>query len=346
MERRRRTGGERGGRGMEENTMAILDTFGFSNSKISHHLDDDRASCFSGSSENLFFPIMEVHLREMCEAIFRILKDALDLIIESYQLLVKLDKVPSGVPIQTRTSRFICTFKGYSQVIMVEEAWVPFNSGLDSYNEKGAATNHSGSSIDSSGFHALIHEIAEVFKGTKSEGNETTFLKNMLLLQYLISVLEGDFIPRNCAYHGSFCRDREKLCTKVVNIWNLKDYSCAITVPTYEALESVCAFGSASPFVSCLSSFTQKYQTHLLFSLSQLVNAVLCGYGTQTVLLFEQKSSDLAVSSKKEEVKRGFTSAMMLPLGQGLLCATVDQQFLIYSVDKHADGGLNLFMRT
>ncbi|KAL6584358.1 hypothetical protein OROMI_003647 [Orobanche minor] len=63
------------------------------------------------------------------------------------------------------------------------------------------------------------------------------------------------------------------------------------------------------------------------------------------VLLFEQKSSDLAVSSKKEEVKRGFTSAMMPPLGQGLLCATLDQQFLIYGVDKHADGGLNLFMR-
>ncbi|KAL6565545.1 hypothetical protein OROHE_004600 [Orobanche hederae] len=59
----------------------------------------------------------------------------------------------------------------------------------------------------------------------------------------------------------------------------------------------------------------------------------------------QQKSSDLAVSSKKEEVKRGFTSAMMLPLGQGLLCATLDQQFLIYGVDKHADGGLNLFMR-
>ncbi|KAL6537870.1 hypothetical protein OROHE_012157 [Orobanche hederae] len=36
---------------------------------------------------------------------------------------------------------------------------------------------------------------------------------------------------------------------------------------------------------------------------------------------------------------------MMLPLGQGLLCATLDQQFLIYGVDKHADGGLNLFMR-
>ncbi|KAL6564764.1 hypothetical protein OROMI_016214 [Orobanche minor] len=137
----------------------------------------------------------------------------------------------------------------------------------------------------------------------------------------------------------------------VVNIWNLKDYSCAITVPTYEALESVCTFGSASPFVSCLSSFTQKNWMETINSSSiQFVTVGERGVvrilnSDGAVLLFEQKSSDLAVSSKKEEVKRGFTSAMMLPLGQGLLCATVDLQFLIYGVDKHADAGLNLFMR-
>ncbi|KAL6585956.1 isoform X1 [Orobanche minor] len=544
MERRRRTGGERGGRGMEENTMAILDTSGFSNSKISHHLDDDRASCFYGSSENLFFPIMEVHLRadgtcksridrmmvnedwlskcpgsvllgacrgsfdhcplilqlkfvkvkwegyasegwagfilkeklkslkvdlrwwskniygnldnrvkdrkevlerldviddsrglgeaeiiernklrallirdlkernvmlrqkakakwvvegdkntsyfhrcingrlksneivelmindrwsedveevknaardkfkahfsevqicrpklrsnffltktnekdnarlitkftdaetweiikscsgdkspgpdglnmdifqscwpfmkkedmdflfqfhsngvcrkrKMCEAIFHIMKDvdSLDLIIESYQLLVKLDKrFPRVYLSKQEQADSSSPSKVIPQVIMVEEGWT-------------VKMKREQRKIISEGFHALIHEIDEVFKGMKSEGNETTFLKNMLLLQYLISVLEGDFIPRNCAYHGSFSKN------------------------------------------------------------------------DGAVLLFEQKSSDLAVSSKKEEVKRGFTSAMMLPLGQGLLCATVDELFLIYSMDKHADGGLNLFMR-
>ncbi|KAL6576971.1 isoform X1 [Orobanche minor] len=629
MERRRRTGGERGGRGMEENTMAILDTSGFSNSKISHHLDDDRASCFYGSSDNLFFPIMEVHLRadgtcksridrmmvnedwlskcpgsvllgacrgsfdhcplilqlkfvkvkwegyasegwagfilkeklkslkadlrwwskniygnldnrvkdkkevlerldaiddsrglgeaeiiernklrallirdlkernvmlrqkakakwvvegdkntsyfhrcinvrlksneivelmindrwsedveevknaardkfkahfsevqifrpklrsnffvtktnekdnarliakftdaetweilkscsgdkspgpdglnmhifqscwpfmkkevmdflfqfhsngvcrkarKMCEAIFHIMKDvdSLDLIIENYQLLVKLDKrFPRVYLSKQEQADSSSPSKVIPQVTMVEEAWVPFTLGLDSYNEKGAAKNHSGSSIDSSGFHALIHEIDEVFKGMKSEGNVTTFLKNMLLLQYLISVLEGDFIPRNCAYHGSFCRDREKLCTKMI-------IAVQYTVPTYEALESVCAFGSASPFVSYLSSFTQKNGKETINSSSiQFVTigergVVQIWNSDGAVLLFEQKSSDLAVSSKKEEVKRGFMSAMMLPLGQGLLCATVDEQFLIYGVDKHADGGLNLFMR-
>lgn len=63
------------------------------------------------------------------------------------------------------------------------------------------------------------------------------------------------------------------------------------------------------------------------------------------MLLFEQKSSDLAVSSEQEEVKRGFTSAMMLPLHQGLLCATVDQQFLIYDLDETIDDGLNLVLK-
>lgn len=36
---------------------------------------------------------------------------------------------------------------------------------------------------------------------------------------------------------------------------------------------------------------------------------------------------------------------MMLPLGQGLLCATVDQQFLIYDLDETADDHLNLVLR-
>ncbi|KAL6561584.1 isoform X1 [Orobanche minor] len=167
---------------MEENTMAILDTSGFSNSKISHHLDDDRHFLEAVRTASLLPDNGSAPTGKMCEAIFRIFKDvdSLDLIIESYQLLVKLDKrFPRVYLSKQEQADSSSPSKVIPQVIMVEEAWVPFNLGLDSYNEKGAATNHSGSSIDSS------------------------FLKNMLLLQYLISVLEGDFIPRNCAYHES-----------------------------------------------------------------------------------------------------------------------------------------------
>ncbi|KAG8381676.1 hypothetical protein BUALT_Bualt06G0146300 [Buddleja alternifolia] len=137
---------------------------------------------------------------------------------------------------------------------------------------------------------------------------------------------------------------------KVVNIWNLHNYSCATTVPTYEALEAVCAFDSASPFISALSSFIEKQGKNISSSSIQFMTVgergiVRIWNSDGAMLLFEQKSSDLTLSADKEEIKRGFTSAMMLPLSQGLLCATADQQFLIYDLEEHADDGLNFVLR-
>ncbi|KAL6577023.1 hypothetical protein OROMI_011299 [Orobanche minor] len=168
---------------------------------------------------------------------------------------------------------------------------------------------------------------------------------DLLLLRRLHTTPSIDFSASLTSHNGKQSIDfsawpRLRTTAVVVNIWNLKIYICAITVPTYEALKSVCAFGSASPFVSCLSSFTRKNGKETINSSSiRFVTVGECGVvriwnSDGAALLFEQKSSDLAVSSKKEEVKRGFTSAMMLPLGQGLLCATVDQQFLIYGVNR------------
>lgn len=47
--------------------------------------------------------------------------------------------------------------------------------------------------------------------------------------------------------------------------------------------------------------------------------------------LYEQKSSDVTVASDMNDNKRGFSAAMMLPLNQGLLCVTADQQLLFYT---------------
>ncbi|KAL2244402.1 UNVERIFIED_CONTAM: Negative regulator of systemic acquired resistance SNI1 [Sesamum indicum] len=258
MEKRRRTGGEGGDRGMEENTMAILDTSG-------------RAFLEAVRTASLLPDNGSAPTRKMFEAIFHILKDAdsVDLIIESYQLLIELDKrFPRVYLSKGEQSDSMSPLKAVSQIVMVEEAWFPFNFGLDSYNEKVEARNPSRSSVDSSGFHALIQEIAKVATEMKSETVGTTvsyslaavsinitcsfadtydyeclqpnssvellwtnlktfffhtpkvqgrdrqlsyvtmrnvsraseFLKNMLLLQYLITVLEGDFLPRNCSY--------------------------------------------------------------------------------------------------------------------------------------------------
>lgn len=59
MERWRRIGGDGGNRGFEENTMAMLDTFGFNNSKISHHLDDDR-ECINPNIRLLTFILARI----------------------------------------------------------------------------------------------------------------------------------------------------------------------------------------------------------------------------------------------------------------------------------------------
>ncbi|KAL0442699.1 UNVERIFIED_CONTAM: Negative regulator of systemic acquired resistance SNI1 [Sesamum latifolium] len=180
MEKRRRTGGEGGNRGMEENTMAILDTSGFNNSKLSDHLNDDRLAFLEAVRTASLLPDNgSAPTRKMFEAIFHILKDAdsVDLIIESYHLLVELDKrFPRVYLSKGEQSDSTSLAKAVSQIVMVEEAWLPFNFGLDSYNEKGEARNPSRSSVDSSGFHALIQEVAKVATEKKSEAVGTTIL--------------------------------------------------------------------------------------------------------------------------------------------------------------------------
>ncbi|KAL0353022.1 UNVERIFIED_CONTAM: Negative regulator of systemic acquired resistance SNI1 [Sesamum angustifolium] len=176
---------------MEENTMAILDTSGLA------FLEAVRTASLlpdNGSAPT----------RKMSEAIFHILKDAdsVDLIIESYQLLIELDKrFPQVYLSKGEQSDSTSPAKAVSQIVMVEEAWLPFNFGLDSNNEKGKPEIlQEVQWIPRLGFHALIQEVAKVATEMKSEAAGTTFLKNMLLLQYLITVLEGDFLPRNCVY--------------------------------------------------------------------------------------------------------------------------------------------------
>ncbi|KAL9146283.1 hypothetical protein ABFS82_13G100500 [Erythranthe guttata] len=208
MERRRRIAADGRNRGMEENTLAILDTSGFNNSKFSPHLNDDRLAFLEAVRTASLLPDNgSAPTGKMFEAIFHILKDvdSLDLMMESYQLLIELDKCFPRVYL----SKGECLDSSLPsevlyELIIVEEAWIPFNFRLDGYNEKREAANHSSISVDALGFHALIQDIDRMAKEMKSEevkaSVETNFLKNMLLLQYLITVLEGDFLPRNCTY--------------------------------------------------------------------------------------------------------------------------------------------------
>lgn len=44
---------------------------------------------------------------------------------------------------------------------------------------------------------------------------------------------------------------------QVVNLWDLRDYNCKLTVPTYEMVEAVCVIPSGGAFDSFLSSYNQ-----------------------------------------------------------------------------------------
>ncbi|KAL5802889.1 hypothetical protein ACOSQ4_031194 [Xanthoceras sorbifolium] len=124
---------------------------------------------------------------------------------------------------------------------------------------------------------------------------------------------------------------------KVVNLWDLHDYSCKMTVPTYEVVEAVCIIRSGTLFASFLSSY--NHQTEKKKSGSQDIYFITVGErgvvriwnSNCAVCLYEQKSSDVTFSSDTEESKRGFTAVMMLPLDLGLLCVTADQQFFFYT---------------
>ncbi|PSS04567.1 Transducin beta-like protein [Actinidia chinensis var. chinensis] len=134
---------------------------------------------------------------------------------------------------------------------------------------------------------------------------------------------------------------------KVVNLWDLHDYGCKVTVPTYEVLEAVCVIPSSSSLSSCLGFYKQQHRKK---SSSQAIYFITVGErGTvrlwnsdSAVCIFEQKTSDVTVESDEEDLKRGFTAAVMLPLSQGLLCVTADQQFLFYSLTEYLEGCLKL----
>ncbi|RAL38806.1 unnamed protein product [Cuscuta campestris] len=136
---------------------------------------------------------------------------------------------------------------------------------------------------------------------------------------------------------------------KVVNLWNLHDFRCLTTIPTSEALEAVCIIRPDSPFNVCFASSTDQHAKKrsdipsLHFITVGERGVVRIWNSNRALCIFEQKCSDVTVSSEKEESRRGFISALILPTSQELLCVTADQQFLIYS-PQESEGVLRLVL--
>ncbi|PHT87692.1 hypothetical protein T459_09798 [Capsicum annuum] len=140
------------------------------------------------------------------------------------------------------------------------------------------------------------------------------------------------------------------LAGQVLNLWNLHDYGCMTTIPMFESLEAVCIIGPESPFAASLASSTYP-QTKKRSDVPS-INFITVGErglvriwsADRALCLFEQKASDITVSCDDEDSKRGFTSALIMPTSQELLCVTADQQFFLYYPEE-SEGSLNLVLR-
>lgn len=187
---------------MEENTMAILDTSCFS--KSTQHIADDRLSFLEAvRSGFLVTENASAPTKKMYKAIFQILKveSSLDLIISSYQLLLDLDKRYPPVYLSVaENSESSSPSSLRHELIVVEEAWSPFSFGTDAFSsEKQEDNGKISGSLDATAFHLLIEDLAKV----PDEVLGSKPLRNMLLFQYLVNVLEGDFVPRNLVFKES-----------------------------------------------------------------------------------------------------------------------------------------------
>lgn len=169
-----------------------------------------------------------------------------------------------------------------------------------------------------------------------------------------VAVLEKHFSPVTSL---ALTEDGQSLLSagrdKVVNVWDLRNYSFKITVPTYEMVEAVCVIQLGTSLSACLGlsklpSGKRKGVSSPIYFLTVGERGIVRIWNTEgAVCIYEQQSSDATLSSDKEDSRRGFTSAVVLPLDQGLLCVTADQQFLLYTPMKSVEGAfqLNLYKR-
>lgn len=101
----------------------------------------------------------------------------------------------------------------------------------------------------------------------------------------------------------------------------------------------LCASGSlkGEPLIGFVTLIMFGVKSYKLSWRKKNVLKSLAVYFDSSICLYEQKSSDITVSSDDEESKRGFTAAAMLPSDHGLLCVTADQQFFFYSVVENVE---------
>ncbi|PON57395.1 negative regulator of systemic acquired resistance (SNI1) [Trema orientale] len=186
----------------EENILAIINASG---AKDTQDANDDRLAfleavrAVSIVSQNGTPPT-----HKMFQEVFKILRTgkALESIMASYQLLDELDKSFPRVYLAD-LQKSLSDSNVTPELVVLNEAWSPFDLTMEfsSYQREGGKDQ--GGPIDSYGFHLLIQDLVDVTDEMNIQKSNTMSLRNLLLFQYLVNILEGDFVPRNSAYEGT-----------------------------------------------------------------------------------------------------------------------------------------------
>ncbi|GMI77648.1 SUPPRESSOR OF NPR1-1, INDUCIBLE 1 [Hibiscus trionum] len=197
---------------MEANTLAIIDSSAeFHNHKDSQEAKDDRIDFLEAVRTASVVPENGTPpTKKMVDAVFTILRagESLELIMSSYELLNEIEMHFPRVYISESSGN------APRELVVVKEAWLPFMVSLDVMSsEKETDRRKSCPLLDPNGFHELILGLAEMAYKTASQRLDTKFLGNMLLFQYLVNVLEGDFVPHINMYKESLNWNILRECT-------------------------------------------------------------------------------------------------------------------------------------
>uniref|UniRef100_A0A7N0UG95 Negative regulator of systemic acquired resistance SNI1 n=1 Tax=Kalanchoe fedtschenkoi TaxID=63787 RepID=A0A7N0UG95_KALFE len=238
---------ERGARmlsdtGIEENTLAILDPTGIKDAK--DDVDDRLAFLEAVRAASLAPDAGVAPTSKMCQAIFRILREGknLELCMATYQLLMDINKrFPRVIAPNVDTTDSSSTPVD-SELVVVNEAWSPFASGSDiPARTRGASGENDSRLIDSCNFHQLIERLVE--EADKSNIALKHFA-DMLLFDYLVDVLDGDFLPRWDSYKetANWALVRDSLLNKLLSSRriNYKGFikDCVTLISTLQSLST------------------------------------------------------------------------------------------------------------
>lgn len=289
---------------MEENTMAILDTSCFS--KSTQHVADDRLSFLEAVRSGFLVPEnAPAPTNKMYKAIFQILKveNSLDLIMSSYQLLLELDKcfpqVYLSVAEKSESASPSPSSHQRNELVVVEEAWSPFSFGPDVSSCEKQDLDKVGGLLDATAFHLLIGDLAKVADEANTKTLDSKPLRNMLLFQYLVNVLEGDFVPRNLAFTESldWINLRESLLNmilvsrKIVYKGLIQDCLSAICELSQFSMD--CSHDVRSPETES-AQVTGKCHTAFAIALPEIVKCTSVAVQKLLLMIIELDSSKKA----------------------------------------------------